>query len=286
MQLHESAGKNEWKNVAEESGHLTFLLEDETGQLLVEPSGAELDLCQNISQEYGSLPSYSPDPLNQLSGTSPHNQSSNRETVPHAFTDFLARNGVSLDRPTRVEEYCLEPETPVVITGTVTENSPMQADSPATTSAAASNNQRLVLAKPVVEQPEVIRLTNGATPQSTTQMSQQGKIAAALARAGLATADMWVTSEGGLQAINSLIDSHSRPDQLPADTKFEALATRALAWTPVTMAKGSDDTTFIISNRHQSPKPPSLGWKSVALVLAGSTLTTISLYVLLLAHLR
>ena len=131
LQLQESAedkDKKEWKNVAEETGHLTFFIEDETGQLLVEPSGAELDLRQNISEEYSSQSSSSPQPLDEFSDRPSNNQSSG-ETVPRTFTNFLVRNGISLDRPTCVEEYCLEPETPIVVTGTVIKNDAMHADS-------------------------------------------------------------------------------------------------------------------------------------------------------------
>ena len=257
----EPSGKREWKNVAEETGHVTFLVEDETGQLLVEPSGAELDLRQNLSEEYGS-PSLPSETSNQIS---------NNEILP-AVSSFLARNGISLKRPTRVEEYCLEPETSVVITGTV---------------AASSSNPPPALAKATASpQPQIIRLPSGPTPQSTSHMSQQAKIAAALAKAGLAAPDMWATGEGGLQAINSLIDGHSRPEQSPPDLKSGAPATPAPPLATMTMAKRPDNPTFIISNRNQPSGPTSLGWKSVALVLAGSTLTTVSLYFLLLAHLR
>ena len=261
----DSSGKKEWKNVAEETGHVTFLIEDETGQLLVEPSGAQLDLRQSLSEEYGSASSPSP-------GTS--DPTSNKEILPGAVSNFLARNGITLDRPTRFKEYCLEPETGIVITGTV---------------AVSSSNPPPAIAKTTVSpQPEIIRLATGPTPQSTSHMSQQAKIAAALAKAGLATPDMWATGEGGLQAINSLIDSHSRPEQSPPDLKPGASATPALALTTttMTMAKNPDNPTFIISNRNQPSGPTSLGWKSVALVLAGSTLTTLSLYVLLVAHLH
>jgi hypothetical protein len=286
----EPGGNREWKNVAEETGHLTFLIEDETGQLLVEPGGAELDLRQSLSEEYGgraSSSSKAPDP------------SPGKEAVPDTVANFLARNGITPDRPTRVEEYCLEPETRVVVTGTVIQNGEVQADSLASASAATSGDHPLDVAKalgdPLALQPQIIRLASGTAPQSTAHMSQQAKIAAALARAGLATPDMWATGEGGLQAINSLIDSHSRIAQSPPDPNPDASATPALALTPTTtvtttmttmiMTKGPDDPTFIISN-HAPAKPTALGWKSVALVLAGSTLTTLSLYVLLLAHLR
>src|ERR1700691_744161 len=131
----ESDGKKEWKNVAEETGHVTFLIEDETGELSVEPSGAELDLRQNLSEEYGSPLSSSskapketrdqPSSSDQLSNS---DQPSNGKAIPHAVSNFLGRNGITLDRPTRVEEYCLQPEQPIFVTGTVIRNSAAPAD--------------------------------------------------------------------------------------------------------------------------------------------------------------
>jgi hypothetical protein len=271
----DSGREKEWKNVAGETGHVTFLIEDETGEILVEPSGAEFELCQSLREEYGSPSSSS--------------------SVPEAVANFLARNGITLDRRTRVEEYCLQPETPVVVTGTVIENSALSENAVAPVSAESLRNLEQVAgaargaASGVDDlrqrQPEVIRLASGPAPQSTTQMTQQAKIAAALARAGLASPDMWTASEGSLQAINALIDSHSRPNQSPSDSKPDASATPELSLTTMTMTKGPEDAAFIISNL-QPARENSLGWQSVALVLAGSTLTTLSLYVLLLAHLH
>jgi E3 Ubiquitin ligase len=272
----DTEGKSEWKNVAGETGHVTFLIEDETGEILVEPSGAEFELCQSLSGEYGS-------------------PSSSSSSVPEAVANFLARNGITLDRPTRVEEYCLQPETPVVVTGTVTENSALSENAVAPVSAESPRNmeQAAGAARSAASgvddlrqrQPEVIRLASGPVPQSTTQMTQQAKIAAALARAGLASPEMWTASEGSLQAINALIDSHSRPNQSQPDSKPDTSATPELSLTTMTMTKGADDAAFIISNL-QPARENSLGWQSVALVLAGSTLTTLSLYVLLLAHMH
>ena len=272
----DSGKKAGWKNVAGETGHVTFLIEDETGEILVEPSGAEFELCQSLSGEYSS-------------------PSSSSSSVPEAVANFLAGNGITLDRPTRVEEYCLQPETAVVVTGTVIENSalsenavaPVSAESPRNLEQAAGAARSAASGVDDLQQrqPEVIRLASGPVPQSTTQMTQQAKIAAALARAGLASPDMWTASEGSLQAINALIDSHSRPNQSQPDSKPDASATPELSLTTMTMTKGADDAAFIISNL-QPARENSLGWQSVALVLAGSTLTTLSLYVLLLAHMH
>jgi hypothetical protein len=283
-QLHESVAKKEWKNVAEETGHLTFLVEDETGRLLVEPGGAELDLRQNLSEEFLG-PS--------VSSVQEADKPSNKSAVSEAVASFLARNGVALDRPTRVEEYCLQPEAQVVITGTIAKNSTFQMDSLASTSAASARTSRMATGdspvpasktgNPLRQQPEIIRLATGSTPQSTAQMSQQAKIAAALAKAGLAQPDMWATAEAGARGIASGTSGLPKPEQSKPNPT-DATATPALAVT-MTMSKGPDDSTFMISHHQPTPRI-SVGWKSVALVLAGSTLTTLGLYVLLFANLH
>jgi len=297
-QLHESGGTKQWKKAADETGHLTFLVEDETGQLPVEPSGAELDLLRSISEEYGA----------PLSSGATSDGFSEKETVPEAVTNFLARNGIAHDRPIRVEEYCLEPETPVVVTGTVTRNSAVQASTPASISLDSSSVESTTklpelatdslagtAGGPQPRQPEVIRLASGRPSESTTQMSQQSKIAAALAKAGLAQRDVWVTADTWVPDFSAGANGHSKSEQsqsnqtsntvsaLPLPTTMTMTMTVAMA---MTIMKGLDDPTFIISSRDQPSGRTSLGWKSVALVLAGSTLATLSLYVLLLAHLR
>lgn len=118
----EPTGKNEWKNAAEETGCLTFLLEDSTGQLLVEPLGAKLDLRQHFSKEYDSPASSA----NHSSGRPSPDQIPIQNAIPERVANFLARNGITLDRPTRIEECCLEPATSVFITGTLATDAPKQ----------------------------------------------------------------------------------------------------------------------------------------------------------------
>ena len=100
-----SGAKAEWTKVTEETLHLPFFIEDATGQLLVEPLGAEFDLHQTLREEYG-LPS----------------SSLKSENIPPSVHNFLIGHGIPLDRPTRIEEHALQPEMPVLIAGTVSKN--------------------------------------------------------------------------------------------------------------------------------------------------------------------
>jgi len=281
---------SEWKNVAEETGHLTFILEDPTGKLSVEPGGAELDLRKCFHEEYAPF----------------SKESAGQHAIPAHVFGFLARSGVVPDRATRVEECCLRPAAPVFVTGTITENavSPVAAASlsikkttngntPTELRHSDSNPNLPVLASG----PEVIRLSSGAAPSSTVHMTQQAKIAAALSRAELANPDIWssvepsspaikekapVDRDAALQSLATSIDSivvENHRLQDPAADLTSAVDSTATS--RFTMTKGPDGSTFIISNRSRTASP-SLGWQSVLLVVIGSTIATLGLGIFLL----
>lgn len=301
----EPGGKSEWKKAAEETGCLTFLLEDSTGQLLVEPLGAELDFRQNFSEEYG-LPAASA------------NEPSSQTAFPDRVASFLARNGVTPDRPTRIEECCLEPATSVFITGVITtdnlkQDGSLQANpaarsidlrdngasvqrnsSAAENASATRRDTGLVLAGSA--KPEVIRLTSGSAPSSTLQMTQQAKIAAALNRAGIAQADLWASADASPStprdaatngnSTTKRFESEpantgtSQPDPTSASPTGSATTSRPT----LTMTTGAHDAPFLISNQSGFPTP--LGWTSILLVVMGTSLTAFGLQVLLLEYLN
>src|SRR5579864_2048799 len=53
-QLKYSGRNREWKKVADESLYVSFFIEDATGDALVDPQGAELDIHCNFKDELGS----------------------------------------------------------------------------------------------------------------------------------------------------------------------------------------------------------------------------------------
>lgn len=283
-QQSESGRKRKWEKVAEEILHLPFFVEDATGQLLVEPLGAELDLDQDFRQEYG-LPSTSLKP----------------ENIPPRVSAFLARNGIAPNRPTRVEERSLQPDTPVFIAGTLTENPGIQVRpySPRA-NGSQGNGYRGTIASPAepASRHEIIRLSSGPAPASTKEMTQQGKIAAALSRAGITNPEAWDVDRVSSQSITSAciaIMGRPQPDE---DSAPEASAAPANGRTngqtqpgagsgfnpapPLVLMKGTDSALFAISCHRQPELASSLGWKSVAMVVGGAGLTVLGLCVLFL----
>ena len=289
----ESAG-DKWKNVAEETGHLTFLVEDPTGKLSVEPCGAELNLRQSFREDY-ALPFSNP--------------AANQDALPENVGNFLARNGVALNRPTRVEERCLLAGAPVFVTGTLTENlEPAKAHMSGMPALAGTNGiARLDQAGPAANPnlpalataPEVIRLGSGASPSTTLQMTQQAKIAAALSRAGLAPkTDVWATPEASLPSLSSVEvreKTQSDPSLMlratasAADSTVDPLSGSGPSpdSTPPRFAvtKGTEGSLFVISN-YRPEITMALGWQSISLVILGSSLSTVGTGMVLVGHLH
>src|SRR5207248_11442405 len=135
---------------------------------------------------------------------------STKESVPGNVQSFLARHGVSTNNKIKVEEYCIKPKNSLFILGTLAENAgleisprpirdmePINSFSPQRLSlrifsisttreqmdfeAGSPANEILVRH----EAPELIRLPSDAAPATTTEMTQQQKIAAALLKAGI-----------------------------------------------------------------------------------------------------
>ena len=280
-QRTESGIRKEWTKVVEETQRLPFYIEGSAGKLLVEPLGAELDLCQDFQEEYG-LPSTS---LRQ-------------EDIPPRVSVFLARHGIAVNRPTRVEERSLQPDTQVFIAGTLAEN-PAKSDGslPPASDVARRDNSRRALTESSAAPPEIIRLSSGPLPSSTKQMTQQGKIAAALSRAGIANAEAWTQAGPSFQSARQRVEVEDVEvkDGARSHRDFTAHAaagpdrSRASVYTinaqPVSnpsshlvLMNGDDNRTFTISCNSQAAR---LDWKSVTLIVGGAGLTVLGLYVLL-----
>ena len=52
-QLRQSGRNSQWKKVADESLYVPFFIEDATGDALVDPQGAELDIHRNFKDQLG-----------------------------------------------------------------------------------------------------------------------------------------------------------------------------------------------------------------------------------------
>ena len=271
-------GKKDWKMAADETLHLPFYLDDSTGQMLIEPLAAELDLDRDVCEEF----------VTSIFSSS--------DDIQVRVSTFLARNNLGNDRPLRIEEFLIKPDDTLFITGTLADNPGVEAK--------LRENQDLPAAPPTPKReqyasasPEVVRLYGGAPASSATQMTQQGKIAAALMRAGINKPEAW--SAAGLPHPSVAIENGLPPE---ADALKEAayskrdVSNRGVAdpskskgsetpfdlKPPVVLMKGDDDPTFVISCRSQKELITALSWKAGTLLCSGAAIATIALYTLML----
>lgn len=285
------AGKNQkWVKIVDESLHLPFYLDDNTGRVLVDPQGAELDIHRDFHEEY------SPSLF------------SNKDFMPASVSSLLARHGfVDNLEKVKVEEYCIKPKNALFILGTLAENpglevslrpvrtlpasatgitfsvpgftdSPLQsaldaipgaAQRTTTTSFTAfilSSKKDQIPTMP----PEVIRLTtDSAKPLTTAEMTQQQKIAAALTKAGITNPAAWAAA--GVPQAGAVAAAAATAAGKVEDFDLHP---------KVVLMKGAHNPAFFISWRSQKDVVASLGWKSALLIWGGPALTLLCVYLL------
>jgi hypothetical protein len=298
-------GKNsEWVQVAAECMHLPFFVDDNTGRMMVDPRGADLDLHCDFRDEFHT------------------SVFSTRDTVLPTVSNFLARHGVATHNKIKVEEFCIKPKNALFILGTIAENPGLSlsqqplADlsSSSTHSFSVSSNggslslradlgasidtrngiaenrnaesfaQRLSgsTGGQVPMRREIIRLTPDAAADPTST-SQQQKVAAALAKAGISNPAMWTDMSGartpaqvGVNAASSVVHGSGSGAVATAETPdgFDARP-------PVVLGKGENNKTFLISWRSQREVARTLAWKCTLMIWGGPVLAVLGLYLLL-----
>ncbi len=259
-------GKQEWEKVADETLHLPFFISDSTGQLLIEPLGADLDLRYDFREEYAASVF-----------------SSNLTDVPPRVSVFLSRHGIVPGRPLRIEEHLVKPEDVLFVAGTLAENPGVQVR-PFFPRGDSSRNAAPNNSSEQIPTPEIIRLQSGAAPSSTSEMSQQAKIAAALNRAGINKPEAW--SAAGVPYASVAVAENASPATVSAD--HEARPTQDSArlsgfdlTPPVVLMKCASDSTFVISFRSQKELVTALAWKSAVMVFGGAGIMLLGAYALL-----
>ena len=295
------SGKNkQWVKIAGECMHVPFFVDDGTGQLLVDPSGADLDLHRDFREEFnGSF-------------------FSSADIAPGNVNSFLARHGIVTSNKIKVEEYCIKPKNSLFILGTLAENTGLELtptpvhDSEASGAGFSLNVgsfsfasnlggndlgaavfDRILASEPGPTQPgltqqRIIRLSTGGDRFKTLDMTQQQKIAAALTKAGISNPAAWAASgvsdadqstasAGQLQVISDPANpaSGGNGSTIPSNT---ASVAGFVQHPPVVLRKGANDKTFLISWRSQREVAQSLGWKCFLMIWGGSILALISLY--------
>jgi hypothetical protein len=298
-ELRKSGKSNEWQQVADESLHVPFFLDDNTGRLLINPQGAELDIHRDFHEEYSSSIFFD-------------------KEMPERCRQFLARYAVSGERKVRVDEYCIKPKNFLFILGTLAENpGTAVVPQPVRTQPASSSQFTLNLPagskgtftisvgktigyepEPVplksLPQPslihrsvEVINLSDNQLPAASAEMTQQGKITAALMRAGITNPAAW--NAAGIDNPGAAVATFAGTAVM-SSASLDASATTSAAAGPaqefdlqpkVVLMKGENNPAFFISWRNERAIAKSLGWKSALCIWGGPALILLGAYVLL-----
>jgi hypothetical protein len=271
-------GKNgQWEKVADESMHVPFFLDDNTGRVLVNPQGADLDIHCDLRDEFSETLF-----------------SVNRE-VSGNVASFLSRNGVSTGRKLKIEEYCIKPKNALFILGTLATNSGL-AVKPEPVRSETTRQLRMSMNLPggfVGTVGGALNLLTGASAGTTLTMFQgaagsqeisrlsdspkspaadkteEANMAAALRKAGITSPRAWAAA--GLDGSAAATAVAVAPD--PGAEKFDLHP-------PAVLMKGTHDPCFLISWQSQREVVKSLGWKSALMIWGGPALTVLCVYIL------
>jgi hypothetical protein len=297
---YKQRGKNKnWVKIAGESMHVPFFVDDNTGCVLVDPRGADLDLHRDFEQEFCDSFFTTKDP------------------APNNVRRFLARNGIVTNNKIKVEEYSIKPKNSLFILGTLSENPGLEVgpqpvrdaepiNSISTSGFSLSLGSLSWLASSSGDGPDedafAQRLATrcDAPPQSVVRLSppesiaakasdltQQQTIAAALLKAGISNPAAWAAAgvpaagvaHQGVQVLADPVPAPAGDNGSDGDSRSRVHAFDPHP--PVVLTKGTNNKTFLISWRSQQDVARSLGWKCTLMIWGGPSLALFCLYVLL-----
>lgn len=292
---YKQRGKNkEWVKVAGECMHLPFFVDDNTGRVLVDPRGADLDLHCDFEQEFCDSFFTTKDP------------------APGNVRSFLARHNIATNNKIKVEEYCIKPKNSLFIIGTLSENpgievGPLPVRDPDPINSISMTRfsvgslsfgagsfrgdfdedafaQRLAMQSKASSQ-RVVHLSspeNVATKAA--DMTQQQKISAALLQAGISNPAAWAAAgvptpgmaHNGIQVLTDAATAPGGHNGSNGDSNGQTDAFDAHP--AVVLMKGTNDKTFLMSWRSQQEVARSLGWKCALMIWGGPAIALLTLY--------
>jgi E3 Ubiquitin ligase len=269
----EQRGKNsEWVKVADENLHVPFFLDDNTGRVLVDPQGAELDIHCDFKEEFSS------------------SIFSSSMEAPENVVDFVARHGVGSDHKLKIEEFCIKPKNALFVLGTMATNpgitcsaNPLHSESGSqigvtslfSVPLAGLSTSRLnwQQGSSSTSTQEVIRLSGESAPARAVDMTQQEKLAAAMTKAGIVNPAAWATA--GVQNIKTAQSGNGGGMMTQvAPEEFDLHP-------PVVIMRGTHNPAFFMSWHSQRDVVKALSWKSTLMIWGGPALTVLCVYILL-----
>jgi hypothetical protein len=265
-------GKNsKWVKVADETLHLPFYVEDNTGRVLVNPQGAEMEIHRDFQDEFSQ------------------SLFSSTLAIPAQVTGFLVRHGVSTDCKIKLEEYCIKPKNALFVLGTLAQNPGLTVSAtPVRSLPAASRSMSFNM--PISlgnlsaessfsafengERQESVQTSGDTKPIHHLDPAEQAKVAAALTKAGIMSPMAWAAAgiSPAAQVTTQSAMNSTAAAAAPAP-EFDLHPSTVLM-------KGAHNPAFFISWRSQREVVKSLGWKSARMIWGGPALTLVCVYIL------
>ena len=287
-QLKYSGRNREWKKVADESLYVPFFIEDATGDALVDPQGAELDIHCNLKDELGS----------SFFGSG---------MMPENTSRFLLRYGLSMSEKIRLEEYCIKPGDPLFVLGTLGQNTAAArwTPSPHVSVLGSSFKSRLNFFGPTGS--SMFRALGWASGLKVPpDVNVNVTAPAAATQSASSTASSWSSVSLEEEAIHAMAGASSRDaaagaaasntrettsssagvetETAPPETDPNAQSSTRFKMNPtVAIGKGTNHEFFMISWHSQREVVQSLAWKSALCIWGGPALTLACVYFLILS---
>jgi len=259
-------GKNSrWVKVAEESFHLPFYLEDNTGRVLVNPQGAEIEMHCDFQNEFGA------------------SLFASTLEIPANVLSFCVRNGVPTDAKIKLEEYAIKPKNALFVLGTFAHNPGVSVAATPVPSLAVEP-QGVSLRLPLLNaslgfgaslnrksSDDFVISPSRALEGQPLDPAEQAKILTALTKAGITKPSAWAAAGVSPALVTGMANGQAAAPAPQGVFDFHP---------PVVLMKGPEDPSFFISWHSQRDVIQSLGWKSAVMIWAGPALTFLCIYLL------
>ncbi len=250
---YKQSGRNEqWVQVARESSHVPFYLDDNTGRVLINPEGADMDIHCDFKEEYS----------NSVFST--------LDAIPENVRDFLVRYNVTSNHKTRVEERCIKPKNALFILGTLADNIERlgAAESQTQDSELSQAGDLMFSAAASAGSASQTGTSSPGHAGNVATVADPSKVAAALVKAGIASPAAWQAAGiGPAEFAAAAANSGTSADHFDPNPK-------------IVLAKGPHNSTFLISWRSQREVANSLEWKCSLMIWGGPAITLSCLYLL------
>jgi hypothetical protein len=309
-ELRQSGNSREWKQVASESLFVPFFLQDDTGRMLVNAQGADMDVHRNFKDEFGG------------------SFFSSTDMPMGSVQDFMQRYGIA-GRHVRLEEYCIKPEYPLFVLGTLGESHVRARMLPERHVSATSSSidlrwrsgpiangvwqmfggtpgTQMELNRPAVRFPvqssgQSQSVRPAMSPISLhSQVAASPSIPATSSWSSISMDEVHPPRAGAQIAASTSVAQMDRAGDVSQHAAAQTMVQSASASLPdmpplegspsasfdlnasVAIGKGDNGAPFTISCESQRELVRALGWKSTACIWGGPALTVTCIYILAL----